>query len=78
MLIQEKRLQGIQLQSMEEKLALLMAENESLKKTVVNNTMKDTEIIVVEDKKPEPIKFLHLEGENINRENKDPIKFFHL
>ncbi|GAA5807862.1 hypothetical protein MFLAVUS_001241 [Mucor flavus] len=63
LLIQEKRLQGIQLRSMEEKLAILMAENELLKKTVVNNTMKDTEIVVVEDKKPEPIKFIHLERE---------------
>ncbi|GAA5807840.1 hypothetical protein MFLAVUS_001219 [Mucor flavus] len=78
LLIQEKRSQGIQLRSMEEKLAILMAENGLLKKTVVNNTMKDTEIVAVEDKKPEPIKFLHLERENINRENKDPIKIFHL
>ncbi|GAA5799455.1 hypothetical protein HPULCUR_004870 [Helicostylum pulchrum] len=70
LLIQEKRLQGIQLQSMEEKLAILMAENELLKKNATTNE--------ITDKKPEPKMFFHVEGDDVNKERKDPIKFFHL
>ncbi|GAA5810849.1 hypothetical protein MFLAVUS_004277 [Mucor flavus] len=65
LLIQENRLQSIQLQSMEEKLVILMAENELLKKNATCNG--------VTDKKPEPKIFFHVEGDDVNKEKKDPV-----